>query len=93
MHEKPEMPNYGKRGSGKKFQEGMVVAIEPMINLGSSKINQLDDGWTILTKDRKPSAHFEHNVAIIEGKPKLLSTFDYVYQALGIKSDEEIPFK
>ena len=49
MHEKPEMPNYGKRGSGKKFQEGMVVAIEPMINLGSSKINQLNDGWTILT--------------------------------------------
>ena len=93
MHEKPEMPNYGKRGSGKKFQEGMVVAIEPMINLGTSKINQLNDGWTILTRDKKPSAHFEHNVAIIDGKPKLLSTFDYVYQALGIKSDEEVPFK
>ena len=93
MHEKPEMPNYGKRGSGKKFQEGMVVAIEPMINLGSSKINQLNDGWTILTRDKKPSAHFEHNIAIIDGKPKLLSTFDYVYQALGIKSDEEVPFK
>ena len=93
MHEKPEMPNYGKRGSGKKFQDGMVVAIEPMINLGTSKINQLNDGWTILTRDKKPSAHFEHNVAIIDGKPKLLSTFDYVYQALGIKSDEEVPFK
>ena len=93
MHEKPEMPNYGKRGSGKKFQNGMVVAIEPMINLGTSKINQLNDGWTILTRDKKPSAHFEHNVAIIDGKPKLLSTFDYVYQALGIKSDEEVPFK
>ena len=93
MHEKPEMPNYGKRGSGKKFQEGMVVAIEPMINLGSSKINQLNDGWTILTKDNKPSAHFEHNIAIVNGKPKLLSTFDYVYKALGIKSDEEFPFK
>ena len=93
MHEKPEMPNYGKRGSGKKFQEGMVVAIEPMINLGTSKINQLNDGWTILTRDKKPSAHFEHNIAIIDGKPKLLSTFDYVYQALGIKSDEEVPFK
>ena len=93
MHEKPEMPNYGKRGSGKKFQEGMVVAIEPMINLGSSKINQLNDGWTILTRDNKPSAHFEHNIAIVNGKPKLLSTFDYVYKALGIKSDEEFPFK
>ena len=93
MHEKPEMPNYGKRGSGKKFQEGMVVAIEPMINLGSSKINQLNDGWTILTKDNKPSAHFEHNIAIVNGKPKLLSTFDYVHKALGIKSDEEFPFK
>ena len=93
MHEKPEMPNYGKRGSGKKFQEGMVVAIEPMINLGTSKINQLNDGWTILTRDKKPSAHFEHNIAIIDGKPKLLSTFDYVHKALGIKSDEEVPFK
>ena len=93
MHEKPEMPNYGKRGSGKKFLNGMVVAIEPMINLGTSKINQLNDGWTIITRDKKPSAHFEHNVAIIDGKPKLLSTFDYVYQALGIKSDEEVPFK
>ena len=93
MHEKPEMPNYGKRGSGKKFLNGMVVAIEPMINLGTSKINQLNDGWTILTRDKKPSAHFEHNVAIIDGKPKLLSTFDYVYQALGIESDEEVPFK
>ena len=93
MHEKPEMPNYGKRGSGKKFQDGMVVAIEPMINLGTSKINQLNDGWTILTRDKKPSAHFEHNVAIIDGKPKLLSAFDYVYQALGIKSNEEVPFK
>jgi methionyl aminopeptidase len=93
MHEKPEMPNYGKRGTGKKFQEGMVVAIEPMINLGTPNINQLNDGWTILTRDNKPSAHFEHNIAIVNGKPKLLSTFDYVYDSLGIKSDEEIPFK
>ena len=93
MHEKPEMPNYGKRGSGKKFQEGMVVAIEPMINMGSPNINHLNDGWTILTRDNKPSAHFEHNIAIVNGKPKLLSTFDYIYDSLGIKSDEEIPFK
>ena len=93
MHEKPEMPNYGKRGSGKKFKEGMVVAIEPMINMGTPNINQLNDGWTILTRDKKPSAHFEHNIAIVNGKPKLLSTFDYIYDSLGIKSDEEIPFK
>jgi methionyl aminopeptidase len=93
MHEKPEMPNYGKRGSGKKFKEGMVVAIEPMINMGTPNINQLNDGWTILTRDNKPSAHFEHNIAIVNGKPKLLSTFDYIYDSLGVKSDEEIPFK
>jgi methionyl aminopeptidase len=93
MHEKPEMPNYGKRGSGKKFKEGMVVAIEPMINMGTPNINQLNDGWTILTRDNKPSAHFEHNIAIVNGKPKLLSTFDYIYDSLGIKSNEEIPFK
>ena len=93
MHEKPEMPNYGKRGTGKKFQEGMVVAIEPMINMGTPNINQLNDGWTILARDNKPSAHFEHNIAIVNGKPKLLSTFDYIYDSLGIKSDEEIPFK
>lgn len=93
MHEEPEMPNYGKRGRGKKFVNGMVVAIEPMINLGTHKINQLDDGWTILTRDGKPSAHFEHDVAIVNGKPELLSTFKYVHDALGIVSDEEEEFK
>ena len=93
MHEDPEMPNYGRRGKGKKFIEGMTVAIEPMINLGTKRIEQLSDGWTILTKDRKPSAHFEHDVAIVNGKPKLLSTFDYIYEALGIKSNEENEFR
>jgi methionyl aminopeptidase len=93
MHEDPEMPNYGKRGRGKKFVEGMVVAIEPMINLGTHKINQLNDGWTILTKDNKPSAHFEHDVAIVNGKPELLSTFQYIYKALGIESNEEDEFR
>lgn len=93
MHEDPEMPNYGRRGRGKKFKEGMVVAIEPMINMGTHKINQLKDGWTILTADRKPSAHFEHDVAIVNGKPELLSTFKYVYDALGIVSDEEEEFR
>ena len=93
MHEKPEMPNYGRRGSGKAFTEGTVVALEPMINMGTHKVNQLKDGWTILTADRKPSAHFEHNIAIVDGKPELLSTFDYVYQALGMQSDEENRFR
>lgn len=89
MHEDPEMPNYGKRGRGKKFVEGMVVAIEPMINMGTHKIRQHSDGWTITTLDKKPSAHFEHDVAIVDGKPELLSTFKYIYEALGIESDEE----
>lgn len=93
MHEGPEMPNYGKRGRGKLFVEGMVVAIEPMINMGTKNIKQLKDGWTIVTRDGKPSAHFEHNVALINGKPELLSTFQYVYDALGIKSDEENEFR
>ncbi|WP_424494904.1 type I methionyl aminopeptidase [Salinimicrobium sp. GXAS 041] len=93
MHEDPEMPNYGRRGRGKKFIEGMVVAIEPMINAGTKNIHQLKDGWTILTADNKPSAHFEHDVALIEGKPELLSTFQYIYQALGIESDEEDEFR
>ncbi|TXK76152.1 type I methionyl aminopeptidase [Mesonia sp. K4-1] len=93
MHEDPEMPNYGKRGRGKKFVEGMVVAIEPMINMGTKNIKQLKDGWTILTRDGKPSAHFEHDVALIDGKPQLLSTFEYIYESLGIENDEEREFK
>ena len=93
MHEGPEVPNYGKKGKGKKIQEGMVIAIEPMINMGSHKIKQLNDGWTILTSDGMPSAHFEHNVAIIDGMPKLLSTYKYIYNELGISSDEEEKFE
>ncbi|MEX2350619.1 MAG: type I methionyl aminopeptidase [Flavobacteriaceae bacterium] len=93
MHEDPEIPNYGKRGRGKKFIEGMTIAIEPMINMGTHRIKQLKDGWTIVTADGRPSAHFEHNVALVEGKPELLSTFAYVYKALGIESDEENEFR
>jgi methionyl aminopeptidase len=92
MHEDPQVPNYGRRGYGKKLKNGMVLAIEPMINMGTAKINQLSDGWTIYTADRKPSAHFEHDVALWEGKPLLLSTFSYIYEALGIKCDEEKDF-
>ncbi|RMZ50799.1 type I methionyl aminopeptidase [Flavobacteriaceae bacterium PRS1] len=93
MHEDPEMPNYGRRGRGKKFIEGMVVAIEPMINMGTHRIKQHKDGWTITTRDNKPSSHFEHDVALINGKPELLSTFAYIYEALGIVSDEENEFR
>ncbi len=93
MHEDPEMPNYGKRGRGKKFVEGMVVAIEPMINMGTKRIKQLPDGWTILTADNKPSAHFEHDVALVDGKPELLSTFKYIYESLKINSTEEDEFR
>ncbi|HEU0137736.1 MAG TPA: type I methionyl aminopeptidase [Flavobacterium sp.] len=93
MHEDPEVPNFGKRGRGKMFVEGMVIAIEPMINLGVRNIKQLKDGWTIVTADGKPSAHFEHNVALVDGKPELLSTFKYIYKALGIESTEEEEFR
>ena len=73
LHEKPEVPNYGKKGRGHKMKPGLVLAIEPMINLGKKEITQLDDGWTILTKDNLPSAHFEHDVAISrEGSPEVL---------------------
>ncbi|MFP9099457.1 type I methionyl aminopeptidase [Flavobacterium sp. RHBU_24] len=93
MHEEPNMPNYGKRGRGKLFVEGMVVAIEPMINMGTKNVRTLKDGWTIVTRDNQPSAHFEHNVALVDGKPELLSTFAYVYKALGIVSTEEDEFR
>ncbi len=82
MHEPPEVPNYGKRGRGPVIKNGLVLAIEPMINLGTRKIKQLSDGWTIVTADGKPSAHFEHNVAVIDGKPEILSTFDYIEESL-----------
>lgn len=93
MHEDPEMPNYGRRGHGKKFVEGMTVAIEPMVNLGTHRVKQLSDGWTIVTRDGKASAHFEHNIALVDGKPQLLSTFDYIYEVLGITSSEEDEFR
>lgn len=82
MHEEPNVPNYGKAGRGKMIKEGMVVAIEPMINLGSRHVAKLDDGWSIVTKDHKPSAHFEHDVALVDGKPDILTTYDYVENAL-----------
>lgn len=85
LHEEPEVPNYGSRGNGPKLKEGMVLAIEPMINLGKKNIKQLNDGWSIITADGLPSAHFEHDIAIINGKPEILSTFAFVEEALAKK--------
>lgn len=86
MHEDPEVPNYGRRGTGPLIKNGMCIAIEPMINLGSKNIVISQDGWNCRTKDRKPSAHFEHTVAIVNGKTEILTTFKYVEDALGDKS-------
>ncbi len=78
LHEKPEVPNFGKRGSGVKIQNGLVIAIEPMINLGKKKVIQENDNWTIRTLDRKPSAHYEHTVAVVNNEPEILTTFKYI---------------
>jgi methionyl aminopeptidase len=82
LHEKPEVPNYGKRGSGPGLKEGMVLAIEPMINLGTRKVIQESDGWTIRTADLMPSAHFEHDVVVRKGQAEILSTFEYIEEVL-----------
>ena len=85
MHEEPEVPNYGRRGCGPILRSGMVIAIEPMINMGSRNIVIERDGWTTRTRDRKPSAHFELSVAVREGKADILSTFKYIENVLGDK--------
>ncbi|HEX8350958.1 MAG TPA: type I methionyl aminopeptidase [Hymenobacter sp.] len=82
LHEKPEVPNYGKRGSGPLLQTGLVLAIEPMVNLGKKDVVQEADGWTIRTKDRKPSAHFEHTVVVRKDKAEILTSFEYIEKAL-----------
>jgi methionyl aminopeptidase len=75
LHEEPQVPNNGRRGEGKRLKEGMVLAIEPMINLGRREIETLSDGWTVVTRDRKASAHFEHTTAVRKGKGEALSSF------------------
>jgi methionyl aminopeptidase len=85
LHEKPEVANYGKRGSGVKLEEGMVIAIEPMINAGRAGVKFWDDGWTVSTIDHKPSAHFEHTVAIKKVKADVLSTFELIEEVLNKK--------
>ncbi|KUG06491.1 type I methionyl aminopeptidase [Solirubrum puertoriconensis] len=82
LHERPEVPNYGKRGAGLKLQSGLVIAIEPMVNLGTKFVVQEKDGWTIRTKDRQPSAHFEHTVVVRQNKAEILTSFAYIEKAL-----------
>lgn len=82
LHESPEVPNYGKRGNGITLKEGLVIAIEPMINQGRREVKTLKDGWTVVTRDGLPSAHFEHTVAVGKNGPNVLSTFDYIEEAI-----------
>jgi methionyl aminopeptidase len=82
MHEEPEVPNYGRRGSGVKLKKGMVICIEPMINMGKRQINQGADGWTISTADHQPSAHFELAIAVDTGEADILSTFSYIDEVI-----------
>lgn len=85
LHEKPEVPNYGRRGTGTMLQAGLVICIEPMINLGSRKVVQDRDGWTIRTSDGKHSAHYEHAIAIKEGSTEILSSFEEIEKVLELK--------
>lgn len=82
MHEAPEVPNYGRRGIGPRIQNGMCFCIEPMVNMGSRNIVIEADGWQCRTRDRKPSAHYEHTLAVVDGKTEVLTTFDYIHQAI-----------
>lgn len=82
LHEDPEVPNYGKRGKGPLMLEGLTIAIEPMINLGKKEVHQADDGWTIHTKDRMPSAHFEHSVVVKKNKADILSDHSYLLEEI-----------
>ena len=81
LHEEPQVPNYGKRGTGTVLKEGLVIAIEPMINMGKKDIYTEDDGWTIVTRDGKPAAHFEHTVYVQKGKADILSSFEKIEEA------------
>ena len=87
MHEDPQVPNYGKRGSGVKLKDGVVLAIEPMINLGKKEVYTEDDGWTVRTKDGKPSVHFEHDVCIRKGKADILSDYSIIEREEELNAD------
>lgn len=83
MHEEPQIPNYGRRGDGKMLKNGMCLAIEPMITMGTHEVYLMPDKWTVITRDRKPAAHFEHTIAIHHGKPDILSSFEEI-EKLGV---------
>jgi methionyl aminopeptidase len=82
LHEEPQVPNYGSRGRGIQLKEGLVLAIEPMINMGTRKVRFLSDGWSVVSQDGKPSAHFEHTVAIMKSGPEVLSSFAFIEEEL-----------
>lgn len=82
LHEEPEVPNYGRKGNGVKLVEGMVIAIEPMINMGTKNVKHEKDGWTITTADGKPSAHYEHDVVVRKGKAEVLSSYAEIEEVL-----------
>jgi methionyl aminopeptidase len=82
LHESPEVPNFGRRGTGPRLERNLVICIEPMINMGTKNTHVMNDGWTVRTDDGKPSAHFEHAVAVREGQADLLSTFEYIEEVL-----------
>jgi methionyl aminopeptidase len=82
LHESPEVPNFGKKGKGLLMKEGLVIAIEPMINLGVRNVYQSKDGWTIFTRDRKPSAHYEHTIAVKKGQSDILSDHTIIEDAI-----------
>jgi methionyl aminopeptidase len=84
LHESPEVPNYGKRGRGTKLKTGLILAIEPMVNMGTRSVVQESDGWTIRTRDHQPSAHFEHTVAVLNGTPEILTTHKYTEEVFKI---------
>lgn len=85
LHEAPEVPNFGKPGKGPKLMNGMVIAIEPMVTMGKRAVRQERDGWTIKTVDGLPAAHYEHTVAIVDGKPETLTTFDYIIESQKVR--------
>ena len=89
MHEDPEVPNFGRRGIGPVLKPGMCIAIEPMINMGSKNVVIERNGWECRTRDRKPSAHYEHTILITPEEPEILTTFSYIEAALGIQANEE----
>jgi methionyl aminopeptidase len=90
LHEDPEVPNYGKRGKGMLLKDGLVIAIEPMINLGKKEVYQAEDGWTIHTRDRKPSAHYEHTICVRKGKADILSNHEFILDAIKNNAEMQI---